>query len=87
MPFPLVPLIAAAPQIIKAIGSLFSKKGRSEIHPKVKAGALTSAIVAGALVGLRQLGAPVDEYYPDIQNAAIVMSGFVAAWIKSSQAS
>ena len=85
MPFPIVALIGVAPQIIKAVGSLFSKKGRKEINPKVKTGALTSAIVAGTLVGMRQLGAPVDEYWPDIQNASIVVAGFVAAWIKSAE--
>ena len=42
MPFPIIALIGGAPQIIKAVGSLFSKKGRKEINPKVKTGASNS---------------------------------------------
>lgn len=84
MPFPLIPIIAVAPQIIKAVGSLFSKKKRAAIQPKVKAGALTSAIAALSIVGLRVAGAPVDEFYPDIQNAAIVLAGFIGAWVKDN---
>jgi hypothetical protein len=81
MAFPVAALIGVAPQIIRAVGSLFSKKGRKDHSSKVKAGSAAAAIVAAIMIGLRAAGAPVDEY-PGLSDAMIVVAMFVAGWIQ-----
>jgi hypothetical protein len=75
MAFPIGALIAVAPQIIKAVGSLLRRDGRAGIHPKVRVGGQVGAIVGAVLVFLSQIpGAP-----------EVLGSAYVAAWIKSAQ--
>jgi cytochrome bd-type quinol oxidase subunit 2 len=84
MGFPIAAVIGLAPQIIRAVGSLFNKKDRAQYSSKVKAGSITAAVVAGVLFGLREAGAPIDDY-PALQDAGLVLAGFVAAWVKSDK--
>lgn len=82
MLFPWAVLLTIVPDAVRAVGSLFSRKGRETLHPKVKVGVTTSAVVTLVIVALRWLGAPVDDFYPEIQDAVIIVCGFVAAWLK-----